>query len=346
MTAKKSNLKVNNTPRGLLVGDLHFKANNQANGNEAVDALIKLVENNTLDFVVLMGDVLHKHNIIETRALNILYRLVISIRETVPVYILVGNHDYVNNTQFMTEHHALNCFKPWNNVTVIDKAQMHEIKGSKFLFCPYVPDGRFIEAVQTVQDFKEAKAIFAHQTFDGIAFAENADKWPTKYPPVFSGHIHDMTILPNVYYLGAAYQHSYSEKANKKVWLVTFGNDIKAKKLSLGIKEKVQKNLNKEQLEKLDIQTLLDKNTVKINFCGTPSEIQAFKLSETHKNMKEKGIRVNYVQHFSVDTAPVLSDGETITFRKVLTKLIEEAGLSKFYQQLLADEPSLQKYFN
>ena len=35
--------------------------------------------------------------------------------------LLVGNHDYINNQQFLTNNHWMNAMKDWNNVTIIDK---------------------------------------------------------------------------------------------------------------------------------------------------------------------------------------------------------------------------------
>ena len=37
-----------------------------------------------------------------------------------PTIVIVGNHDLINNQQFLTENHWMNAMKQWDNVTVCD----------------------------------------------------------------------------------------------------------------------------------------------------------------------------------------------------------------------------------
>ena len=67
-----------------------------------------------------------------------------------PLYILVGNHDYINNSQFLTDNHWLNCFKNKNNIHIIDNVLLCNHNNLNVIMCPYVPDGRFIEALNNL----------------------------------------------------------------------------------------------------------------------------------------------------------------------------------------------------
>ena len=78
---------------------------------------------------------------------------------------------------------------------------------SKFLFVPYVPPGRFVEALETYKNinWKDVDCIFAHQEFYGCKMgailSEEGDKWESKWPLVVSGHIHSRQwINKNIYY--------------------------------------------------------------------------------------------------------------------------------------------------
>ena len=39
------------------------------------------------------------------------------------LYVLVGNHDYINNSQYLSGNHWMTVFKGWENVKVVDKKQ-------------------------------------------------------------------------------------------------------------------------------------------------------------------------------------------------------------------------------
>ena len=40
--------------------------------------------------------------------------------EITMTYILVGNHDMINNQQFLTDNHWMNGLKQWDNIVIVD----------------------------------------------------------------------------------------------------------------------------------------------------------------------------------------------------------------------------------
>ena len=61
---------------------------------------------------------------------------------------------------FLEPRHAFNACKGWPGVQVVDRVVLAE----GFAFVPYVPPGRFREALATVGDgWKGARAIFAEE---------------------------------------------------------------------------------------------------------------------------------------------------------------------------------------
>ena len=48
-------------------------------------------------------------------------------------YILVGNHDLINNQQFLSTNHWMNALKDWPNIFIVDKPTTLSNK-SKIIF--------------------------------------------------------------------------------------------------------------------------------------------------------------------------------------------------------------------
>ena len=61
-----------------------------------------------------------------------------------------------------------NIFKEWKNITIVDNIVIKEFIETnnkyKFTFTPFVPDGRFKEALNTKEcEWKDSNCIFSHQ---------------------------------------------------------------------------------------------------------------------------------------------------------------------------------------
>ena len=108
----------------------------------------------------------------------------------------------------------MNALKKWDNVCVVDKPIITKIGEVNIAMCPYVPNGRFVEALSTTigNDWRNCRMIFAHQEFKGCKMGHiistEGDEWSDEYPPIISGHIHDYQKINNIFYPGSAIQHS------------------------------------------------------------------------------------------------------------------------------------------
>lgn len=229
--------------RVIAIGDPHFKEKYINISVEFVNIVLKQVEQHEPDFVVVLGDLLDcmGRSYVQTNKLAVHFLKELGKRSK--TFLVIGNHDLMNNTQFLTDNHFFTSFhgvEEFTNVYIADKPLFHEVKGKEFVFCPYVYPGRFIEALDTLDtsnttcSWEMCTAIFAHQEFRGCQMgsiiSSEGDIWEDYYPPVISGHIHEMQkVGSNVYYTGSAIQHSFSEEEKKGVWLITFGekgNDV------------------------------------------------------------------------------------------------------------------------
>lgn len=190
---------------------------------EDVDRLIEKIGTiKDVDMALLAGDVLDKHERVNTQLMmkaSDLFEALCNITEK--TFVLVGNHDYIDNSQFCTAKHWMYSIKQFSSsdrLVVVDRpmrAGITSSNGSGIVVAPYIPPGRFVEALDThVNGWKcgECSLIFAHQEFRGCKIgaivSTNGDEWDTSFPLVISGHIHDRhRPQANVYYPGAVLDH-------------------------------------------------------------------------------------------------------------------------------------------
>lgn len=321
----------------LAIGDPHFRVDNIAEIDMLTDRLQKLIVDVNPDFVVCLGDLLHTHERIHTIALNKAYDFIKSI--TKPLYILVGNHDYIQNQQFLTTNHWMNGLKEWPNVTVVDKVICKMSYGQKFVFCPYVPNGRFIEALGTLDvPWEDATCIFAHQEFFGCKMGAiisvDGDKWGADFPFVLSGHIHsNQWPQPNIYYCGSALQHAFGESEKSIIPVVSFENkeNRNVKEFDLGIpKKKIIYTTLEDGVKNIKC----DKYT-KITFSGDDaSEFKLFKKSLEYKQIIDSGAKV--VFKTKQTKQKFVSESNHVEFTDVLYNICKDiSGLPEIYNLLV-----------
>jgi DNA repair exonuclease SbcCD nuclease subunit len=197
----------------LCIGDIHIRFENLHLVDHVEQQIINHIQTCNIQKVVFLGDILHFHEKLYTQPLNRAYQLFKNLSQYAQVIVLVGNHDYINNSQFLTSNHWMNILKNKQNIHIIDKTTQI----GEDLFLPYVPPKRFIEAIETCGfEPTQARFIFAHQEFKnckmGAIVSSEGDEWPEDYPQIISGHIHDkQKPQSNIFYIGASMQHSFSE---------------------------------------------------------------------------------------------------------------------------------------
>lgn len=135
----------------LAIGDPHFQVTNVRECELLIQRVELLIRTMKPTFVVVLGDTLHTHEKIHVSPLNVVYKFFTMLSELVQTFVLIGNHDMINHSQFLTDQHCFNAFKRWPNLTIVDQVHVARIGGRKFVFCPYVPPGRFVEALDTVK---------------------------------------------------------------------------------------------------------------------------------------------------------------------------------------------------
>lgn len=141
----------------LCIGDPHFKRKNVKDTELMTERIVELIHDRNPDFVVVMGDVLDKHETIHESPLSRATAFLRQIQNLVPTIVLVGNHDMVNNSVFLTSENPFNAMKYWDNTTIVDVPVQMNIGEHLFTFVPYVYPGRFTEALDTMYGKNQEK---------------------------------------------------------------------------------------------------------------------------------------------------------------------------------------------
>jgi DNA repair exonuclease SbcCD nuclease subunit len=281
----------------LCIGDPHIQVSNIVETDLLIKGLINLATEKQPDLIIILGDVLHTHERLHTIALNKAYEMIDKLRIIAKTYVLVGNHDMINNQVFLNENHWLSGMKEWSNTVIVDKVICETIKQEQFVFIPYVPNGRFQEALNTMDgDWKDASCIFAHQEFAGCKMGAiisvEGDKWPISYPHIVSGHIHSRQIpQENIYYTGSAMQHAFGESEKNIIACLTFKNGkYEREEVDLQLPRKKIVYMDVEDLDTYKVPDTED--TLKVTVSGNYDQFKALKKTKKYKNLLEKGVKV------------------------------------------------------
>nr|QBK90209.1 MAG: DNA repair exonuclease [Pithovirus LCPAC102] len=362
-------LQINDRLTCLTIGDPHFKTKNKKETDEMIEKSIELAKTLNPDFIVILGDVLDTHEKIHvvplTQAINWIERM----SKISTTYVLIGNHDRPNNSDFLSGYHPFNGLKDSNNIIIVDTAIEIEIKEYKFLFVPYVPCGRFIEAISTIIDIDDINSystIFAHQEFFGAKMgaiiSTHGDKWPLTYPFIISGHIHDYCRpQENIVYTGTPLQHAFGDSTHKTVSYYSFNNidNINMENIYVTKQEELIKNifeyridlnLPKKRIYRLNPEEVLmweppDNSLIKVIIRGTNAQIKATNKLDIIKIWEKKGIKIDYktiddhIGISNIDNLDIISNDQ-VSDKRFIYKLYErvntDPGMKIWYERLFS----------
>jgi DNA repair exonuclease SbcCD nuclease subunit len=244
-------------------------------------------------------------------------KMVEKLSSLAPFYLLIGNHDRPNNSNFLTNEHPFNAMKKWHNVHIVDVFHKLEFGGKKFLFLPYTSPGRLQEAIDIamktengIEDIRSYTTIFMHQEVLGSKLgaivSEHGDKYPLDYPLGISGHIHDYDHLQdNFIYTGTSFQQTYAESHDKKISIFTFTseNTWSQERIDLGLMKKVTVYITPEEVAGYVVPN--DK-MVKLVVRGNEAAIKTISKVAKIQELKKQGVKVVFktIQQESLPSNP------------------------------------------
>jgi|SRR5579871_1345165 len=308
----------------LLIGDPHFKVDN---GRETSLMSLKICEYAAKikpRIIVVLGDILDRHEKIHVAPLGRSILFLSQLVKIAPLFVVIGNHDRPNNSAFLTDDHPFVSLKLWNNTFVIDKPYVHQLDDLKILLVPYVPPGRFQEAINTINtDLKSIDLIFAHQEFKnakmGAIKSVIGDPWSLENPMIFSGHIHEYDELQsNIIYTGTPMQTCFGDTSEKTVSVIDIKSDRKwsHRRFNLGLPRKRIYRVNYNDFDTFTITESKD-DTIKVVISGPTSSHKSIMNSIKVKTWISQGIKVCY-KTTSESTVSNIPDIITVKFSQLL----------------------------
>lgn len=172
--------------------------------------------------VIFTGDLFHKRVTVNTIVFNGVYEVFRSYSD-VPVLLLRGNHDSVNNSLYSPS--ALQPFEALPNVTVVERPQVLDFQGISVVALPY---GHEIDEMKEfVKNAPPSDLLIAHIGVEGAkegsghslagAFT-TSDLYPEKFNHVVLGHYHKRQYMhENIYYVGNTIPKDFSDTEEKGI---------------------------------------------------------------------------------------------------------------------------------
>lgn len=275
----------------LVIGDMHYKITNAPETEEFTEKVIAYILKVKPDIIVILGDVLDRHEKIDLLPFTRATKFLENCANFTKTFILIGNHDVINNSVYLSKEHAFGAHKHIENLIIVDDI----LREGDLIFVPYVYPGRFMETLNHLDNWKTSRVIFAHQEFTGAkmgAVVSTAEEWPKNNPLIISGHIHDyQEIQTNLIYTGACIQHAFNDNEDKSISLLTIDKEIKHERVFLDCKKKKIVHLNPESLKTY----VPEKNVnLKIIISGTTGELKPLEKSIKVRELRKQGIKVHF----------------------------------------------------
>lgn len=255
----------------FVIGDPHIDEINLSYINPILDEILQKIRDIKPDLCVSLGDTLHRKSRVYTPCQYIAINFYKAISQITRLIVLIGNHDMVKETDFFNPIHSLCSLDNNKSIRVIYKAEVETFAtGETFAYVPFVPKGKFNEALLSINIQTTPTLIFAHQEFRGCVMdtgttSNDGDHWPNTAPIIITGHIHKHQIINNIIYVGTFMQHSYGEDTDKAVMLIeTMQNSIRYERIKLlTIPIRLTMNCNMQTIEQ--ILSTLPLNNIKKN---------------------------------------------------------------------------------
>lgn len=312
--------------RGILViGDTHFQTNAFVEGEALRKRCVEIAYVTKPSVIILLGDTLDTHETAKQSPFNQACLFIEQLSELAVVYVIIGNHDYINQHQFLSDKHFFNPLKKWHNVHIVDKPTLVRMCDATIptpdttftiCLCPYVAPGRLIEALDMLavhhpDDWTLSKCIFGHHEIKNVMYrgrnSSVGDEWFSSLPLFISGHIHEACdIGDNVCYVGSSRQVAIDESPDKNIWHILFDmpdedtiltylkkRDIWISKIPLNLKGMKEIRCSYDNLSSFDFD-MLNHYHIKLHITGLSSQFKIFKKSHLHAKMVREGIRIYF----------------------------------------------------
>lgn len=266
-----------NSPIAVCISDIHFSVKNLELASEALSAsILKAIELQVP--LIIAGDLNDTKAIIRAEVANRLIEI-LSLAKT-PVYILVGNHDLINEKG---HEHSLNFLRPY--ATIIDKPSFITRGNSSITMVPYLSNSVFLQESKWYFN----TIIIMHQGVKGAWMGDYIqDKTSidrTFNVPVISGHYHRHQTVGSVTYIGSPYTMSFGEANDGPKGFLILNSDGTYIRQILNLRKHVVIETHVDDLTR-PIQNLNKDDLLWIKISGTSGELKKINKDELREQLK------------------------------------------------------------
>lgn len=315
----------------LLIGDPHFKEENEADTTLPVNFILEHIKNTTYAAVILLGDILHDHRRTDMFSLQRATSFLKELAAIQPTYLILGNHDRVDNNDFLSDLHFFDMCNHIHNLHIVSKVVDVHINDKHIILVPYVPAGKFIEALYTFDSSEEwwnnpdkCSFICAHQELQGCimhknVYSKKGDKWLASYCNIYSGHIHGKQRYANIVYVGSMCQNDYSENYDKSILSIELAT-MQETEIAIPVRKKILVELTQDNFHLYTVPEGNDVITMRI-VCHVGVNLKDHPLIQ---EWQKRGIRIKIESVNTVREINCLQNKEACTFLQKLCKKCQD----------------------
>lgn len=342
-----------NSASFFVIGDLHIHVTNLDEAALLREFLVATAKERRKDYdcIVVLGDILDTNNIVRTEAHVFASELLGELSDLAPLLVLMGNHDLQGPLSFLSKIHAFTQLKRWpgtpdasvvfpcgTGVQVVDtEPVVFSVRGVPFCALPYIPVGRFQEALARNPQSSKARAVFCHQEFRGCDIGGGRLSIVDEVASQFwvSGHIHEHQRLEGGLYVGTPRQVKIDENYFKSVSLVKFqGEEMLEERISTNLPPRCHIKTATSEIGNFPVP---EYGRVKIELSGTIHENKIAKKHALVQEWKKKGFTVKFHDLIGVKStknAEIILQRNRMNFTKLCELSMAEAGLSHIYNDI------------
>lgn len=236
--------------KAIAFGDMHahlyqeFAEKHPTFGNTRMEGLLYTLDymkkycfQNGIKFVFFAGDMFHKRVTVDQTVRNLIYDKIKEMSESgLHIYMIPGNHDQVDNTDF--PQHSLHEFQDIENVTVLDQflpESLYLSSGEEVVLFP-APYSKNVQMIKDkingyvemiVEGQIQHSILLGHFGIDGATVGKRSyslqgafgmgDLYPEGFQFGIFGHYHKQQFLggtKNFAYTGSPIQHSFHDEGS------------------------------------------------------------------------------------------------------------------------------------
>lgn len=283
-------------PVAVCISDIHFNLNTLPLAAHSLTTALLKAE--SLDIpLVIAGDLNDSKAIIRAEVAN----SIISILKysKVKVYILVGNHDLINEKG---QEHGLTYLSPF--ATIVDKIT----KFNNFTLIPYFNSSENL--IEELKAIPHGELLIMHQGFLGAQMGDYIQDKTSISPEVvqnykvISGHYHRHQTISTVTYIGNPFTLSFGEANDGPKGFLILNSDGSFTRELLSLRKHVIIHRNINNLHVLD-KDLNAEDCLWLKIEGPLSELQKLNKAELgftfigHTNFKLDLVPLNELQTVS-----------------------------------------------